>query len=830
MAKNVKAYRLGLLIGASLFAVPSQAQVAPATPDSKSAGSTGPSTADATSQASSGGQANSGNPTQESGGLADIIVTARQRSETLTRAPVAVSALNESQLSRYNASSLSQIAQSVPQVTVEKVGGGGSGAILTIRGVGSSPQDTGLASTVLVDLDGSPISRGAIVSAGFFDLAQVEVLKGPQALLFGKNSPAGVISIKSAGATKTWQGYVRAGYEFNAREKYTEGAVSGPITSTLGIRVAARYSGMDGYEKVSGSTVAPVTDPLFPNSPVNHDRSPNRHDVIGRLTLDWKPSDQFSAVLKVLGASTRDNTGANSTTEIVCGDPNGKPIAIDFATGTPFVDTAGDCRADGNRTDAALNASRAKSFPHAGDGQPYLRFDAIVTSLTAVYHAGPISITSATSYYKYKNEFFNSEEFSSSGNFFAYNRSESSDFSQQLRAQIDLSHSVNAIVGAYYEHESLPFAENVLLVPLGLDPVTGRSDNFSGFYNTTATTYSGFGQLNIDILENLQLSGGARYTSQTTKTVGGNDYVSAIFGTFGFSKPAGQLLTGEATDNNVSPEATLTWHPVPNMTLYGAYKTGFLSGGFAQTSLITPALTGASLRFKPETVKGEEIGFKADLFDRKLRLSSAVYRYTFNDLQVQTFDAATVSFQVRNAAVARTTGVELELLSQVTRNLELHGTASYNDAKYLSYPNSPCYAGQTVAAGCVTVGGVASQNIGGRPLARAPKVNLTAGFVFDVPVSQKFGVQFTGDVRYLSSYFNVETLNPVGKQNAFATVNASIRVHSPSDRWELALLGQNLTNRFYIVNAFDKPLAPGAQVVANVARGRQIAIQGTIKF
>lgn len=811
--------RWTLSIGVSILAVATQAEAVPTSPAPQTSAPAGNAAATDASA-----------PTTETGGLADIIVTARQRSETLTMAPVAVSALNTAQLNRYNASSLSQIAQSVPQVTVEKVGGGGSGAILTIRGVGSSPQDTALASTVLVDLDGSPISRGAIVSAGFFDLAQVEVLKGPQALLFGKNSPAGVISIKSAGPTKTWQGYARAGFEFNAREKYTEGAISGPITSTLGIRVAGRYSGMEGYERVSGLVVPPVTDPLFPNTPVDHDRSPKRHEMIGRLTLEWKPTDTFSAVLKVLGASTRDKTGANSTTEIVCGDPNGKPIAIDFATGTPFVDTAGDCKADGNRTDAALNATRAKSFPHAGNGQPYLKFDALVTSLTAVYNSGPFSLTSDTSYYKYKNEFFNSEEFSSSGNFFAYNKSKSSDFSQQLRAQIKFSDSINAIIGGFYEHESLPFAENVLLVPLGLDPITGRSDNFSGFYNTTATTYSGFGQINIDLLHNVQLSGGARYTSQTTKTIGGNDYVSAAFGAFGFSKPAGQLLVGKATDTNVSPEATLTWHPQSNMTLYGAYKTGFLSGGFAQTSLITPSLTGDTLRFKPEKVKGGEIGFKAELFGRRLRISSAVYRYQFDDLQVQTFDAATVSFQVRNAAVARTTGAEIELLSQVTRNLELHGSASYNQAKYLSYPNSPCYAGQSVAAGCVTVGGVATQDIGGRSLARAPKVNLTGGFVYDAPISQDVGVQFTGDVRYLGSYFNVETLNPVGKQNAFAAVNASMRVHSPDDRWEIALLGQNLTNRRYIVNAFDKPLAPGAQVVANVARGRQIAIQGTVKF
>ncbi|WP_340318140.1 TonB-dependent receptor [Rhizorhabdus argentea] len=765
-----------------------------------------------------------------SGKLDEILVTARKQAESLIDVPVAVSALSAADIGRYNASNLSQIVQNVPQVTVEKVGGGGSGAIFVIRGIGSSPLDTGVASTVAINIDGTQISRGGIAAAGFFDLAQVEILKGPQALFFGKNSPAGVISLKSAGATKTLQGYARAGYEFNAREAYAEGAISGPISDKLGFRVAGRYSGMRGYERVGGVVVTPMTDPLFPNAPLRRDRSPRRGEALGRLTLEWNPSDAFTAVLKVLGDRVRDKSGANSTTEVVCADPNGKPIAVDFATGVPFVDPAGDCRANGRRSSAALNATRAQSFPHSRGGQPYLRFDAVVASLNANYRTDALNLTSITSFYKYRSEFLDNIEFSSSANFFAFNRAKSSDFSQELRGQFDLSDSVNAVIGGFYEHESFPFANNVLVARLGLDADTGRFDNFSGFYDTTATTYSGFGQLNIDVLENLQLTGGARYTRQTTKTRGGNDFVSAIFGSFGFSKPAGELMIGDSTDDDVSPEATLNWHPVPNTTLYAAYKTGFKSGGFAQANVIAPSFTAASLRFKPEKAKGTEIGFKGEFFARRVRLASTAYRYTFNDLQVQNFDAATVSQQIRNAASARTTGVELEVKVRAAWNLELHGSGSYNRAKYVSYQNAPCYAGQTVAQGCATVGGVASQSLGGRSLARAPRVSLTGGFVFDTPVSEQFGVQFTGDVRYSSSYYNVETLNPTGKQDAFASVNASIRIHHPDDRWELALLGQNLTNRHYIVNAFDKPLAQGGQVVANVARGRQAAIQGTVKF
>lgn len=766
----------------------------------------------------------------QSFGLQEVVVTARKRDETLIDVPVAVTALDAEALSRYNATSFSKIAELAPQVTLEKTGGGGSGGVLTVRGIGSSSQDTGLASTVSVNIDGTQVSRGRIITSGFFDLQQVEVLKGPQALFFGKNSPAGVISLKSQGATAEWEGYARVGNEFEARERYVEGAISGPLSDTFGFRVAARASDMRGYENVSGVVATPQTDPQFPHAAVPHGDSPRTDDVSGRVTFNWHPTDRFTATLKVFGTRFTDDTGPNSSTEIVCVDRNDQPIAYDFVTGVPFVDTAGDCRPDGNRTNASLGPERAQAFPGARGGDPYLRFDAFLSSLNATYSGDIFSLSSISSYYEFSNEFFDNFEFSSPGNFFAYNKSESTDYSQELRAQIELSESLDVLVGGYYEHEEFPFRQAVLLAPLGLDAATGRYDNFGGFYESSSTTWSGFAQINYDLLRDLQLSVGARYTSQETETFGGNNYVSAIFATFGFSKAPGDNIVGSTTDSNVSPEVTLTWHPTERTTLYAAYKTGFKSGGFAQANLITPLMDADALRFKPEEAEGFEIGAKGEFFDRRLRLTSAVYRYSFDDLQVQNFDAATVSNQIRNAASARTTGLEIEAAFQAGRALELRGAFGYNDGEYTSYPNAPCYAGQPADAGCTVTAGVPSQSLSGDPLPRAPKVNVSGGFTYDWSISSGLLLSTSGDIRHSSSYETVETLNPAAHQDAYTVFNAGLRLRDQDDKWEVALLGQNLSDERYIVNAVDKPLAPSGQVAAAVSRGREVALRGTVKF
>jgi iron complex outermembrane receptor protein len=174
-----------------------------------------------------------------SGSDADIVVTARRREERLIDVPVAVTVITPQTLERYNSTSLIQIGQLSPNVVITP-SGNGTGASISIRGIGATATDAGVEQTVAISIDGVPIGRGRIITVAQFDLQAVEILKGPQALFFGKNSPGGVISLTSAAPEPTLGGYVKAGYEFTADDRFVEGAINIPISSTLLSRFSFR--------------------------------------------------------------------------------------------------------------------------------------------------------------------------------------------------------------------------------------------------------------------------------------------------------------------------------------------------------------------------------------------------------------------------------------------------------------------------------------------------------------------------------------------------------------------------------------------------------------
>jgi outer membrane receptor protein involved in Fe transport len=764
--------------------------------------------------------------------LEEIVVTARKREESLISVPVAVTALSAADINRYNATDLSKIGQLAPQVIIQRTGGGGSGAVFAIRGISSSTTDTGLSSTVSVNIDGTQISRGRIITQGFFDLQQVEVLKGPQALFFGKNSPGGVISLRSAGPTENLEAFVRAGYEFRARERYIEGAISGPLTDTLGFRVAGRASKMRGWMRNTGGPYTQAVLPDFPQPGPADGHSPKTREFLGRLTLEWKPTSEFSSVLKIFASNYRDN-GPDGTSEIKCADPNAKPISMNFTNFQSYEDPYGDCRVNGRNSNTTMNPALAAIFPFARDGAPYIRFNSILSSWTNTVNLDDISLTSVTSYYKFKAVYFENFDFTSIGSQFAANDTRSSVFSQEFRAETSLDGPLNATVGAFYDHEKAPFKSAVQLNQLGIDPATGQYMDWGEIFRTSGTTYSAFGQLDYKFTDQLILSLGARYTSESRKQLSFDYYVKPAFEAFWTAVigaplvlPLGQSINSRIKNDNVSPEITLTYHPTTHTTLYVAYKAGFKSGGVAQPAVLSPSFDNDTLKFKPETVRGFEIGAKGQFLDNRLRVTAAAYRYKYSDLQVQTFDPQTISFNIGNAASARTTGVEIDGAFQLSESLQIRAAGAYNLAKYLKYEDSPCYAGQTAAQRCVNT----FQDLSGERLHRAPKVNLSGGFTYDTPVTEAIYFGLSGDVSY-SSGFNVqETQNPLAHQSSYALVNAAAKVHAEDDSWELALIGRNLTNKYIINSSLDKPFGPPGQIAVGVSRPREIAVQGTVRF
>lgn len=738
--------------------------------------------------------------------------------------PVAVSVLGTSDISRYAATDLSKIGQLIPQVLIAKTGGGGGGASLAIRGVGSSALDAGIDQTVSINVDGTQISRGRLITQSFFDVEQVEVLKGPQALFFGKNSPGGVISLRSAGPTADFEGYARAGYEFKADERFFEGAISGPLADTLGFRVAVRGSKMDGYIRNVAGPLAVPSDPTHPSPGAIDRRNPGTEEILGRVTLTWTPSSAFNATLKVFGSKYGDN-GEISGTELLC---DGAPRTLDLLSNTFVTDPYGDCELNGRTSIGTLHPDAAAGYPGSNGGVQETDYKSLLNSLTLNYALDTVSFTSVTGYWYYNNDGFSSHAYDATPTVFGSNGDKSHAFTQELRANTTFDGPLNFAAGVYFEDGGRDTRGHGFIAPVGFDPRNGQFNNWTLLSDNSNRAWSAFGQIIWDITPQLELAGGARYTRERKRTTLTTSFVNVNFAPFGLTAPEGEASTARFKDNHVSPEATLSYRPTEDSTIYVAYKTGYKSGGFSNPSILSAGQTAGQLGFAPEEAEGGEIGVKGAFDGGRLMVSSAIYRYKFKDLQLTSFNPSPPSFTIRNAASARTTGAELDASYQATDELQLRTAVGYNRARYLSFPAAPCYPGQTPAAGCVGVGD--TQDLSGTALVRAPEWSVIGGATYEMALTGDINFAISGDANYTSGYWMQENQNPVSWQKGFVRLNAAMRVYQADDRWELALIGRNLTNKYYGVASADKPFGTPDAVLVNIGRPREVLLQLTYRF
>lgn len=794
----------------------------------------------------------------------DIIVTARLRSEGLMDVPVAVSALSQEAIVKYNAGDLTKIGELTPTVIVSSTRSTGSGSI-AIRGISSPASNQGFEQPVSVAIDGVQSSSGRISSLGFFDVQQVEVLKGPQTLFFGKNSPAGVISITTAGPTDTLEVGGRIGYEFVADEIVGEGYVAGPITNSIGARLAVKYRQMDGWIY---NNALPAANPFFPAAlPATLGVLPGRQserigddEIMARLTLQFDPTDNFRITGKLFGTRGHDQGGGAYAQNIgPCSD--GKPRSFGV------VDPSGDCRIDNQTTYGDLVPVVAGSLSRAdGDSRARGELEAYIASLTGELTLDNVTITSITGALRQAYKSVAGLTQTNDSGLIVLEDTSYKSFSQELRFATTFDGPFNALVGLYYQSQNdYSYNDAVFRADISYVPSNGRFSTYEKLSVLDGKTYSAFGQLSWEILPTLELSGGLRWTRESKQTNNQNIYgINTPLGQFntsttvfpGSSDPTPGILAGEFEDENLSPEITLSWRPTRGTTLYGSYKTGYKSGGFGITSPIQRSSTLADLDFESETVTGFEIGAKGEFLNRRLRLTASAFTYDFENLQVTTYDAAAIRYAISNAGVVKQRGFELEGDFQVNDILNLRGAVAYVRNRIEGYTgqcygyNIPVAQALTAAPppGCSFVlnadgtrfqtptgATVLQQVFDGRAPARSPDWSGNAGFDAVFPVGSSKELTVTGDAFYSSSYYASDSYSPATLQDAFWRFNASVRLGDVDGAWQFAAIGRNLTNKYYLLVAGDRtggasvPLAFGEQR-GTIARGRELALQATFKF
>jgi outer membrane receptor protein involved in Fe transport len=761
-------------------------------------------------------------------------VTARKREESVMQAPVVLQVVSATQIQDLHIDNIYAIESAVPGLMISPAIGS-VGATVNLRGLGNGQAANYVDQSVGLNIDGIGVSGGQFFRGGLFDLAQFEVLKGPQALFFGKSTSAGVIALHTADPTSDWETQVRSGYEFNADEFYFEGFVSGPITDMLGFRVAGYH------DQQAGWFVNPNPETIGGN------RLPAGTADGERLTLKFDdPGIGLRINFKSEYNRVQDNAGAEYWNHDICSNGvSSIPYYNQFPTA---------CRGFTKYTNGDQNPrpyvpgtvfppfdpvpfQTAWPNPLYGNGIAYQFTYTSLNSLNIDYDITPgLKLTSVTGFSYYKTEETMGTVTPTLGYFGLASRDLLREYSEEVRLASSWKSWINFMVGGLYDWSQ---REDGIDLPL---------PSFGIYTYDTATLNTGnnsaFGQLILTPIDKWELDAGVRYT-EVDKT-----FVSAIpVNNFtqvfppNFTNDSGQ----EQIDNipwadrhlhetATTPEVTITYRPSDDVTAFVSWKKGYKGPGFNFS--LTDAVFGPNTAapFTGERAKGEEGGIKAQLLDRHLALTLSGYRYDYTGLQVAIPNNITVV--IKPDANARVQGVELgaQFAPIGLEALTFRASLNYNDAYYTSWPDAPCWSGQLLSQGCFTnaVTGVTTQNLIGKTLSFAPPWTGDFGVNYRWNVTDAYRLLMNIGGTFSSSYNAVPEQNPNGHSPGYVTLDAALRFGRSDDAWDVALLGRNLTDRLYAVTGQDRGIAGAAMGIPGDAalgfnRPWQVMLQITLR-
>ena len=725
---------------------------------------------------------------QEGEVIEEIIVTARQQAETLQDVPVTIAALTEADLDRYNITNLVDAAKMVPNMVISH-GGSGNGSSLRLRGIGSSSISAAFDHSVAINLDGVVVNRGRFIHNSYMDMGQLEVLKGPQSLYFGKSATAGVVSITTNDPGDEFEMEVSGGYETEFDGFFGEFVISGPLSDTLGARLAVGWTKNDElFENYSAE-----------NDPVNvaisgADKYYGDESLNSRLTLVWNPLDNFEAKLKY-SYSEYDNHGAGTAwAEDVCPEGAHQPTAIPAASAAfALFQGVDDCKLNGNTSKLNLHPALRAGLPQGfDDGEPGLEQETHFLSLRMDWDVNEqFTATSVTGWVDLQH--WELDDYSYGASVFGgLHNNIYKSISQEFRLASHFDGPLNFQAGLYYqdieqEFDAYQYAFN-LGVLFGPDPVTGWGYDYNKHHFLDTSVLSTFLALYWDLNERTEVTVGVRYTDEEKDGHIEIPYLHALAGAFGFGAPP--LIDGlEFDDDNLSPEAAINYYLNDDVSVYLSYKQGFKSGGVDNSALPTaalnPAVNGGDFSFliyESEEAEGFEAGLKGRFLDSSLRFNATAFVYEYSDLQVQLFDSTIIQFSTFNASALETYGVEFD--AQLNTNIEgltLRGAWAWTDTSY-----SKDFINAT------------GENLKGEDGAGSADITGYIGASYDWNAGGGWRLNLSADGRYTGDYAWSATLDPF-KQDSFWVLDAAISLYSEDGRHQFNLIGRNITDEIYAI-------------------------------
>ncbi|MBZ9649112.1 TonB-dependent receptor [Sphingobium sp. 3R8] len=745
----------------------------------------------------------------------EIVVTAQKRAERLQDVPLAVTAVTSDALAQQNINDTSSLVRAVPSLQFQP-GATSNGSGFRIRGIGSQLFSLGVEASVSVVVDGVVAARQAQSFADFADIERIEVLRGPQGTLFGKNATGGVINIITARPKDSFGGSFDATVA-EMDEYRIKGTITGPIAETLNARVSGYYNNVGGYirNQANGKDV-------------------NKSEGWGlRGKLDWQATPDLNFLL---AADYRKNK-SDCCNPVLVNVRNPDTLTL-IAPVTPSIY---------NRriNEDEVNRNYDRQFQ---------------TSLEASWDLGAATVTSITAYQKYKNVANNPTDKLNNPNpiyipgngvlapgltigKFDQNGGtiDLDQFSQELRVASNGQRDLGYVFGLFYSDVSVDrtFLRAAIACPTGggaigtvcANPVTFSSSLAA--HNQTESI-AGFGQIDWRVVGGLKLIGGLRVQHEST-SVDGTRTAPAIAGSTAF--PGNASISGKrsASDTAVTGKAGVQYEFSRNAQVYASFTRGYKGLGF-NTELATNFATQEAVQ--PEHVNGYELGFKGRTADGLLSVAVAGFIADYTDLQVlaNRSDPSTgqIAFVQTNAGSSQTKGVEIEAALNPAEGLSVNFGMTYAktrlDADGLScplqvqaaaatniltgnFPVNSCYRRRIVdASGTVLSTSGPLQDVRGGELPFSPKLRLNVSPRYEMQLNDSgLSAVFQIGLNYQSKQRFALEQDPLLAQKGYALVDTSIGLKGPEGRWYVTGYVRNLFDKQFVTSmAHSSPISTAA--------------------
>jgi outer membrane receptor protein involved in Fe transport len=771
--------------------------------------------------------------------LEEIIVTAQKREESLQDVPISVNAVTGEKLAEAGIVRLDDLKAYVPNMQVTETGIANN---FYIRGIGSG-LNQGFEQSVSIFADGIYRGRGHQSRMPFLDLERVEVLRGPQPILFGKNAIAGAVNMVSAKPGDEFEGGVRVSHETEYAETLGELVLSGPLSDTFGARLALRSRSADGYIK---------------NNTLGREE-PSRDELGGRLTFTFEPSESFDATLRVEGGKF-DVKGRQ--VEIFGEQPAApllrpsRTVPGGTVTNPPIPGRTYAQILAGAFGQSATVLDNTLNYQRSSNGE-YSNLDSKEYALTMNWRlANGLTLTSVTGYSAYNLDETCDCDFTGATVFTAGITEDYSQTSQELRITSDTDQRLSWIGGVFWQKYDLTETDyifvpgNSVIVPLLNGNPALPMGSGSAFANTAnprlftqdSELYAAFAQATFNVTDSFRISAGGRYSSEDKS---GSRTTNLTAGVGGAPLPPGLIdvlynavfriqrhsVSGDRSESKFSPLINLQYDFGGDSMAYLSWSKGYKSGGYDARSNQAPA-NGGTFEYEPEEATNYELGVKASI-GRAAQVNAAVFFTDYKDLQTSAFDGS-LGFNVGNGT-AEVKGVELEGRWQATERLYLSGSVAWLDFEWKKY-DGQCYFGAPASLFTTGQPGRAPGNCryDGFTNQLAPKVTAVLSGEYRWPLSANLELRTGIDVTYSDDYLVSLTLDPQAVQKSYSKVNARVALSGNDGRWEVALSGRNLGDEQTVSYAGDTPLA-GSIFAARSYYGfvdapRTLAIEGAFRF